>query len=413
MTSSANHTATDPETSNPQNLHRSVIALGFVSLFMDLSSESIHSLLPLFMVNVLALSALAVGLLDGAAEALTLFIKPVSGWVSDRFTYRKPLTLAGYGIAAFSKPLFALSQGLGLVVFARLLDRVGKGIRGAPRDALIADVTPKALRGRAYGLRQAMDTIGALLGPLLAVLLMWLLHDNYRLVFWIAAVPAVIAVIILWWFVKEPKTVTQKALSATPGELTSVVNNRANTTFSHGYWSIVILAGLIALARPSEAFLLLQGNAQGLSASTTPLLLALMNVLYAASVFPVGLSFDRVGPRKLLMASLLLLAIAMLCLQQATSPAWVYLAAAFWGLHLGCSQGVLSALISLYAPNAKRGTAFGIYALCVGIAYLINGTVMGLLWSPTEAFYAFGFCVLMSLMTLMWFIVVKPHQRQK
>ena len=412
MPSHTDHTPPDRAHSNQQSLHRSVIALGFVSLFMDLSSESIHSLLPLFMVNVLALSALAVGLLDGAAEALTLFIKPVSGWLSDRFSYRKPLTLGGYGIAALSKPLFALSQGLGLIVFARLLDRIGKGIRGAPRDALIADVTPKDLRGRAYGLRQAMDTIGALLGPLLAVLLMWLLHDNYRLVFWLAAVPAVIAVGILWWFVKEPQPVTQSKMTTSASALKDAFHDGANTAFSHGYWSIVILAGLMALARPSEAFLLLQGNAQGLSASTTPLLLALMNVLYAASVFPVGLSFDRVGPRKLLVASLLLLAIAMVCLQQATSPAWVYLAAAFWGLHLGCSQGVLSALISLYAPNAKRGTAFGIYALCVGMAYLINGTVMGLLWSPTEAFYAFGFCVLVSLITLMWFIVVKPHQPQ-
>lgn len=375
-----------------KGLHRTVIALGFVSLLMDLSSETIHSLLPLFMVNILGLTAIAVGLIDGAAEALTLFFKPVSGWLSDRFRQRKNLTTIGYALAAVTKPLFAIAQGLGLIVTARFVDRIGKGIRGAPRDALIADITPSALRGRAYGLRQAMDTVGALLGPIMAALLMWWLHNNYRLVFWLAAVPAFLAVLVLWLAVKEPAQTARPSTHKTSPEAGK---------FPDAFWRIVLIAGVIALARPSEAFLLLRGQSLGLSESETPLLLAVMNVVYALSVYPVGAWFDRIGPQRLLQISVLFLLLAMLVLRISDGTTTAWLGAGLWGLHLGCSQGVLAALISLHAPLLKRGTAFGIYALIMGAILIGNGAIMGLLWQYFSPTIAYGFASIMSVLALL------------
>lgn len=384
-----------------QGLHRSVIALGFVSFFMDVSSEAIHSLLPLFMVNVLGLSALAVGLIDGGTESLKLFFKPLSGWLSDRFQHRKYLTAFGYGLAACTKPLFALAQGLPLIITARLLDRTGKGIRGAPRDALIADITPKPLRGRAYGLRQAMDTAGALVGPLLAALAMWWLHDNYRLVFWLAAIPAVLSVSILLLFVREPEH--QKNNEDKNGE------DAESPPFSKTYWLVVAVACAMALARPSEAFLLLRGRSVGLSESETPLLFATMNIVYAASVYPVGKWFDDIGPRRLLIASMVILLAAMLVLRFADFSQMIWLGAALWGLHLGSSQGILAALISLHAPELKRGTAFGLYALLTGLALVANGAVVGTLWQQMSPAMAYNFAVVMSVLALLacWQIRVR------
>lgn len=369
-------------------VHETVIALGFVSLLMDMSSESIHALLPLFMVEVLGLTALAVGLLDGMAEAVPFLIKPFSGWLSDRVRNRKRLTVVGYGLAALTKPLFAIAGGLGMIVFARLLDRVGKGVRGAPRDALIADVTASDLRGQAFGLRQSMDTLGAVLGPLLAAFLIgWWLGD-YRAAFWMASIPAAIALLVLVLGVREPEHAKgEQADSPEPG--------RSN--FSPNFWGITALAGAMALARPSEAFLLLRAQSVGWTSSEIPLLLALLNSVYALTAYPVGRYFDRLGERNLLTASLGCLGLALFLLQSASSSWTLWAAAIAWGLHLGSSQGVLAALISLHSPSEKRGTAFGVYAACVGGAFVANGAVVGALWSRVDPESALGFCLGMTL----------------
>lgn len=360
-------------------LPRTVLALGVVSLLMDLSSETIHALLPLFMANTLGLSMVAIGLLDGGAEALTLAIKPWAGKLSDRWQQRKPLALAGYGLSAVAKPLFAVAGGVTLIAGARFLDRLGKGIRGAPRDALIADVTPPEQRGAAYGLRQALDTVGALLAPLLAAGLLWWLAGDYRAVFWLASLPAFAAVLLLWFAVREPAQHVHKSATGT-----SVGGH-----FGRPFWWVIGLAVLLTLARPGEAFLILRGQSVGLNDYQSALLLAAMNLSYASSVWPVGRHFDRIGAPRLLSASLFWLLLSQTCLAFADGALLAYTGALLWGLHLGFSQGVLAALIAQHAPRERRGAAFGWYALAVGLALLVNGSVFGALWqhlSPAMAF---------------------------
>ncbi len=373
-----------------RHMPTSVVVLGVVSLLMDLSSEMIHVLLPLFMVNQLGLSLLTVGMLDGFAEALTLWCKPISGWLSDHTRQRKPLTVLGYGLAALSKPLFALSYGLVLLTTARVIDRVGKGIRGAPRDALIADITPPPMRGAAYGLRQSMDTLGALTAPLLASLLLWTFTSDIRLIFWIACVPAVLAVITLMVGVKEPSV---SSANASPPKTPATQRIR-------DLWPLFLLAFLLMLARPSEAFLILRAQDIGLPVASAPLVMAMMNFIYAASAWPFGIWFDRIGERLLLPLAMGFLIAALVVLSVAETPLAIFIGAICWGLHLGCSQGLLAALIAHHAPSAKRGRSFGVYALCIGIALLINGAIFGALWQHQSAAFAFACSAALALTAL-------------
>lgn len=385
-----------------KRLPTSVFVLGVVSLLMDLSSETIHVLLPLFMTQVLMLSPMVVGVLDGASEAVTLCIKPLAGWLSDRSGKRKPLALAGYGLSALSKPLFALAVGLGWLIPARVIDRAGKGLRGAPRDALIADITHHSQRGAAYGLRQSLDTIGALVAPFAASALMLLLLGNFRAVFWVAAIPAVLSVLLLLVGVKEPNTPHPHAFTQQPVE-----------KLPKAYWWILSLAFLMALARPSEAFLVLRAQTAGLSNTQAPLIMAAMNIVYAASAFPVGKFFDRNGAVALLPVSLIFLACGLLLLALNPNIYLLFLGAALWGLHLGLSQGVISALISQHAPTSRRATAFGIYAVVVGMALLINGAAIGGLWeyvNPTTALMVASAVAMLVLISAPLFLKAVQQQ---
>lgn len=370
----------ESQSTKPQSwreLPRPVIIFGLVSLLMDLSSETIHALLPLFMVSSLGLSVLSVSLLDSGAEALTLAIKPLAGWFSDRSSKRKPLIVAGYGLAALSKPLFALAGGLGLLLTARALDRFGKGLRGAPRDALIADVTAPEQRGAAYGLRQSLDTVGALLAPFAASLLLILSAENFRTVFWLASIPAFLAVLLLFTHIHEPARHHTSKAATMQSELALPL------------WPIFLLGALITLARPPEALLILRAQNIGFSLSSAPLILAVMNLFYAMCAFPLGRLYDRIGAALLLRVGLLLLVFSQLLLAYADTPMVCVLGALCWGLHLACSQGVIAALIAQRAPSNKRARAFGWYALCCGLALLANGSVTGLLWQsagPAAAF---------------------------
>ncbi|MFJ4349348.1 MFS transporter [Pseudomonas sp. NPDC089428] len=353
---------------------RSVWALGFVSLFMDISSEMIHALLPLYMVTVLGTSVVAVGFIEGIAEATAAVTKVFSGALSDRLGKRKLLTVVGYGLGALTKPVFPMASGLEWLTAARFVDRIGKGIRGAPRDALVADVTPPELRGAAFGLRQALDTVGAFLGPLLAIVLMWLTASHFQTVFWAAVIPAFIAVYILVAFVREPEV--------SPGArpLRSPLALHELARLGPAYWRLIGLAMVFTLARFSEAFLLLRAQDMGLAPLWAPAVLVLMALAYSLSAYPAGALSDRVGRRGVLMIGLGLLVAADLLL--ALLPGWAGLAlgVAAWGLHLGFTQGIFAALIADSAPANLRGTAFGLFNLLTGVALLVASVVAGLLW---------------------------------
>jgi MFS family permease len=384
-------------TSRPA-LPRSVVALGFVSLAMDLSSEMIHALLPLFMIGTLGLSVAAVGLIDGIAESTASITKVFSGWLSDRLGRRKPLILLGYGLAACSKPLFPLAAGAFPILAARFADRIGKGIRGAPRDALIADVTPGAIRGRAFGLRQSMDTAGAFAGPLLAIGLMLLLSNDIRSVFWIAVIPAAIAVLILLFAVEEPA-------AAPDGPTRAPVRLADLKRLDRAYWAVVGTGLLFTLARFSEAFLILKASDEGLPLWLAPAVLVVMNLVYSLAAYPAGIASDRIGTRGLLLASLAVLAAADLLLALIPGLAAAFAAIALWGLHMGLSQGLLSRLVADRSPEALRGSAFGLFNLASGIAMLAASVTAGLLWDgfgPAATFLAgAGFAAAAAIALLM------------
>lgn len=377
-----------------KRIPRVIWILGLASLSMDLSSEMIHSLLPVFLVSVLGASAGALGVIEGVAEATASIAKVFSGVWSDHLRRRKPLVVFGYGLAALVKPLFPLAISAGAVMGARFADRLGKGIRGAPRDALVADVTPPELRGAAYGLRQALDTLGALLGPLAAIGLMFLLAGNIRGVFWIAVLPAWVAVALLVAGIHEP---AQHADDRPPRHLPHWHDLRQ---FSGAFWGVVIIGTLFTLARFSEAFLILRAHDAGLALDWTPLALVVMNVTYVVSAYPVGKLSDRIGRIGLLALGLAILIIADLILALDASLAATLVGIAIWGLHLGLTQGLLSALVADTAPTNLRGSAFGIFYLTSGTATLAASVIAGLLWETTGPPSTFVVGAVLSLAAL-------------
>jgi len=353
---------------------RSVWALGFVSMLMDISSEMVHALLPIYMVAVLGTSVLAVGLIEGIAEATASIVKVFSGAISDRFGKRKLLAVLGYGLGALTKPVFPLAGGLEWLVGARFVDRVGKGIRGAPRDALVADVTPPHLRGTAYGLRQTLDTIGAFTGPLLAIGLMWWTADNYQQVFWLAVLPAFAAVAVLVFFVREPAAPVALRPRQWP------LCKRELLRLPSAYWMVVGLGLVFTLARFSEAFLILRAQSAGLPPMWAPAVLVVMGIAYALSAYPAGVLSDRRPRQDVLLAGLGLLMAADLVLAFVPGLLGLGLGVALWGLHMGFSQGLLNAMVADSAPAELRGTAFGIFHLLTGVALLLASVIAGLLW---------------------------------
>ena len=392
----------DPPTVS--RLPEGVVALGFVSMLMDTSSEMIHGLLPLFLVSVLGASAFTVGVIEGIAEATASISKVFSGTVSDWIGKRKPPVLLGYGMAALTKPLFPLANGVAAVLAARFLDRIGKGVRGAPRDALIADITPPQLRGAAFGLRQSMDTVGAFLGPALAVALMAASGDDFRLVFWIAVVPAFAAVAVIVLAVHEPeRSVTHVRHSPISRDQLRRLGRR--------YWWVVAFAGVLTLARFSEAFLLLRAQGVGLAAGLVPLVLIAMNVAYAASAYPFGRISDRLGRRGLLGTGIAVLIAADLVLAAATGVWVVMVGAVLWGLHMGATQGILSAVVADRAPAELRGTAFGFFNVVTGGTLLAASLLAGGLWTtvgPAATFVAgAGF----AAVALLGLLCASPRRR--
>ncbi len=366
-------------------------ALGFVSLLMDISSEMIHSLLPVFLVSVLGASALTIGLIEGAAEATALIVKVFSGALSDYWGKRKPLALFGYALGALSKPLFAIAASSPMVLAARLIDRVGKGLRGAPRDALVADLAPAEIRGAAYGLRQSLDTVGAFLGPLLAIGLMLLSNDDFRAVFWVAIVPGFMAVALLAFGVREPET-RRASVRVNPISRVSLAR------LGKHYWWVVVLGAVFTLARFSEAFLVLRAQQGGLPLALAPLVLIAMNVVYALGAYPMGRLSDSLSHTRLLAAGLAVLIGADLALAYSAGWPWVWVGISLWGLHLAITQGLLATMVADASPPDLRGTAFGFFNLVSGIAMLAASVLAGALWDVLGARSTFqagaGFCAL-------------------
>ncbi len=372
----------------------SIWALGFVSLLMDVSSELIHSLLPVFMLTVLGASALTIGLIEGAAEATALIVKIFSGVLSDFLGKRKPLAILGYGLGAISKPLFAIASSSGIVLSARLLDRLGKGIRGAPRDALVADIAPPELRGASFGLRQALDTVGAFLGPLLGMGLMLLWANDFRSVFLVAIVPAFLAVALLFFGVQEPE---RKEV----GQRVNPIQMANLRRLKGAYWWVVAIGAIFTLARFSEAFLVLRAQQGGLAVAFTPLVLIGMNVVYALTAYPFGKLSDSMSHSQLLALGLLVLMAADLVLALGNHWGWIWAGVTLWGLHLGMTQGLLATMVADVAPPDLRGTAYGFFNLISGLAMLVASALAGLLWDQFGASFTFiagmAFCGLALL----------------
>jgi MFS family permease len=384
-------------------LPRGIWALGLVSAFMDISSEMIHGLLPAFLVTVIGASATSVGLIEGAGEGFALITRVFSGYLSDRLERRKGLIVSGYLLGTLTKPLFAVAGGVGLVFGARLLDRFGKGLRGAPRDALIADLVPAHQWGSAYGLRQALDSVGAFVGPLLAVAIMALTADDFRAVFWLAGLPGAVAVTILIAGVREPAR-----QSAQPARLP--VNAIDIRRLGRAYWQVLAVGVVFSMARFSEAFLLLRAEAIGLAPGLVPLVLVIISLVYALGAYPVGWLSDRVGRLRLLGAGLAFLIIADLILAAATGIWQVTAGAALWGLHLAFTQGLFSALVADTSAASVRGTAFGVYGLVTGVAVLLASVLAGWLWDRYGAPATFLAGAIFSLLALAGFEILRRRE---
>ncbi len=391
---------TDHQTPNRPNIPRTVWALGFVSLFMDISSEIIHGLLPLYLTVTLGASVALVGLIDGIAEATASISKVFSGYVSDRIGRRKPLIVLGYGLGALSKPLFAIATSPLPILGARFVDRIGKGLRGAPRDALVADVTPPEIRGRAYGLRQSLDTVGAFMGPLAAIGLMALFANDMRAVFWVAVIPGGVAVLLVILAVEGGTA------GAAPGDRRIPVRVPDLRKLDRGFWAVVGIGIVFTMARFSEAFLILKANSEGLPLALAPLVLVVMNLVYSLGSYPAGALADDKGPRRPLILGLACLVAADACLAFGRGLTGAFVGIAFWGGHMALTQGLLAKLVAENAPDALRGSAFGVFNLATGVTMLVSSVVAGILWDmvgPTGTFVAGGaFAVIAAVLLIGW-----------
>lgn len=382
-----------PRFATLSRIPKGVWVLGGVSLLMDVSSEMIHSLLPLFMATTLGASVIVIGIIEGVAEATALILKVFSGVISDYVGKRKGLALLGYGLGALSKPLFAIAPTSGVVFSARMIDRVGKGIRGAPRDALVADVTPPEIRGAAYGLRQSLDTIGAFLGPLLAVALMFVWDNDFQSIFWVAAIPAVLSIALLGFGLKEPRTaVVQKR--------TNPLRRENLKKLSAAYWWVVAIGSIFTLARFSEAFLVLRAQQMAIPLFAIPLVMVAMNLVYSLTAYPFGKLSDSMSHSKMLQWGLLVLIAADIVLALSSHWSTLLASVALWGIHMGMTQGLLAAMVAHTAPPELRGTAFGMFNLMSGIALLLASAGAGVLWEVLGAASTFYAGAIICVVTL-------------
>ena len=376
-------------------------ALGFVSMLMDISSEMIHALLPIYLVTVLGTSATTVGAIEGIAEATASVTKVFSGAISDWLGKRKLLAVLGYGLAAVTKPVFPLAPTVGWLFGARFVDRIGKGIRGAPRDALVAEIAPAHLRGASFGLRQSLDTVGAFIGPLLAIGLMWLTADHFKTVFWIAVVPAFLSLALIVFAVHEPER------EPTLRKVKFPLHRDELARLGHTYWLVVAVATVFTLARFSEAFLLLRANQVGLPVMLVPAVLVVMNIVYSLASYPAGVLADDGGRYRVLLAGVAFLVLADLVLAFAPGIGGVGVGVILWGLHMGFTQGLLATLVADTSPPELRGTAFGMFNLLTGGALLAASVVAGMLWDSVGARATFVCGAALATVALLGLVAIR------
>ena len=384
-------------------LPRNVWVLGFVSLLMDLSSEVYHALLPAFITMVLGLPATALGAIDGVAEATANLAKLFSGRVSDRSLKRKPWVMAGYGLAALSKPLFPIAASAPAVMLARFADRIGKGIRGSPRDAMIADETPPEIRGRAFGLRQALDTAGALLAPLVAIGLMAWLASDIRAVFWIAVIPAGLSFLLAWLALREPEQHLAPLKKSPFFAGFKQLDKETRRLLKVGF--------LFTLARFSEGFLILKGIDIGLSEAMSPITLAIFNLAYVVLAYPAGALSDRMSPRSILMAGIVVLIAGNLILAETAGFAGLVIGTALWGAHMALTQGIFARMIADSAPAELRATSFGAFWFVTGIATLFASLGAGWLWDRQGSSATFLTSAAIAAAALAMLSLLQPEQR--
>lgn len=376
-------------------------------MLMDFSSEMIHALLPVYLVTVLGASMLTVGFIEGVAEATAMIVKIFSGALSDWLGKRKMLAVIGYGLAAFTKPIFPLASSIGWIVAARFVDRIGKGIRGAPRDALVADLSPPEVRGASFGLRQSLDTVGAFIGPLAAIVLMELTANNFPAVFWVAVIPAFLSFGLIWFAVKEPARKRSSEKTAPRLRLRDAAGLPA------AFWAVVALSAVLTLARFSEAFLILRAQNTGMPIALVPVILVVMNVVYAFTAYPAGVLSDRLGRNGLVVIGVISLIAADLVLAFADNIPVVLAGVAFWGLHMGLTQGLLAALVADTAPAKLRGTAFGLFNLASGLAALAASVIAGALWDWFGPAATFLSGAAFTAISLFGFVLVLRYFRRQ
>jgi MFS family permease len=392
---------------------KGVWTLGVVSLFMDMSSEMVHALLPIFLMGTLGASAAFVGLVEGIAEATASITKVFSGWLSDRLGHRKWLAVAGYAMAAITKPLFPLATSPMAILVARFVERIGKGVRGAPRDALVADLTQEGNRGAAYGLRQSLDTVGAFVGPLIAIGLMIVLAGDIRAVFAWAIVPAGIAVLLLIFGIKEPEAASGANESDKTG--TPPIEWASLKTLSRAFWGVGALGGLVTLARFSDAFLVLRAQNVGLPIALVPAIMVVMNVIYSLIAAPAGAYSDKVGPERLLLGGMIAMIAADLVLALWPTVPGAFVGVMLWGLHMGLSQGILLTMVAATAPEALRATAFGLFNLVSGVLLLIASVLAGQLWEHIDPGAPFLAGAAFAGLAVVWLSVklsMRPNRAQ-
>ena len=394
----------DSGNTGPPRIPKTIWMLGFVSLFTDMSSEIVHSLLPLLLATGLGASVTVIGLIEGSAEALVMVTKVFSGYVSDAIGKRKPLVLFGYGLAALVKPIFPIADSIWLFTTARMLDRFGKGVRGAPRDAMVSELTPPEIRGASFGLRQSMDTVGAVLGPLLAVALLWLTTNNIHLVLWVAVIPGFIAVFLLFTFVPEPNSPNKKSARLP-------ISREGLKQLGKPFWRVVLVGSLIALARFSEAFLILRASNLNLPLTYIPLVLVVMSIIYAFSAYPAGKLSDRIPRHHLLALGMLLLALACIALAFAKSYWMLFAGISLWGLHMGFSQGILASMVADTANETYRGTAFGVFNLVSGLGLLLASGIAGVLWDHVGPSASFIFGAVISILSVLVVLRFSPAKK--
>lgn len=385
---------------------RNVFAAGLVSFFMDVSSEMVYPLIPLFLANVLGVNKSVIGLIEGIAESTASLLKVFSGWLSDRIGRRKGLMGMGYGISVLSRPLIALAVGWPQILASRFIDRLGKGIRTAPRDAIIAESSLPEVMGRAFGFHRAMDTLGAVVGPALAFFLLGLFAGDFRKVFWLSMIPGIIAVLLIVFLIQEKKRALPES------------RKRPRLTLAHFDWRFkffVVITTLFAIGNSSDVFLILRSQQLGIPTAVIPVLYLTFNLIYSLSAFPAGMAADRFGKKRIMMIGFILFAFIYYGFAVAGSATTAWVLFGLYGIFMGLTEGVQKAFLTTIIPSDFKATAFGIYNTAIGLALFPASLIGGWLWdrvSPSATFYYGSAMAAVFTLLFIAFIVILNRQAQ-